>query len=774
MAEKYNWLFGENTGKTADNNSYYLWRHIVSRHFDDVNAVFIAERNKQTRARYRSLSAKEKSCFIWRNSLEHIRLYDNADLLFVSLSFRDVQPDRIAVKSYQPLPSAPLVYLQHGTLAIKSLGYKNYYANNCMFRFVYYNPRIPEKLERMNEFKSYQLFDGKYLPRYCELARRALERKPDDQKRILWFITWREYFGDNNETEIFLRKIKTVLKNKRFSEYCRRKNCSVTVCLHRGFTEEQVAAVRDAVGGINVRLVYAQDENVMNLLVEHDVLITDYSSVGFDFTFLGKPTILFQPDVEAYLAHRELYCTLEEMRSCNIEKTTELIDTLVSESYDVNPFFAINVPEKAELPEIADGKYNERFFQYFYQLQKNSIAFLGYDFSGIGGSVFATRALMEGLLEAGYLVRAYTLKQMMSFTTPAGLALKPATRQYRKKISDKLAQKLVFSPKHYSYLNADPAKNAMRPLAGAAMTHWMEHIHAHTVVSTRESLHLFLRYASSPMISKRIYFFHTSSELVESLFPGVLAKLQKDGIENAVFVTDNTRKNLAVGNGFDHYERYCVIGNCLDSSRSIAYEELESLGAYAGNVRRAGNEDESQAIESGLIHCIYITRISSERAEAFGNMLQFARFLKASAVRDVVIDLYGEGDYLKTLFDQIDEEELNDYIEYHGKTVNIKQTMQSGDLLVDFSNIQSFGMTYIEGVLNGRMVLCRHSEGADEVLAGIPEAFYDSDEELLEKIYASRSLTLDSLKKNYRLISQKYSRSIVTARFIQGNDLNMI
>ena len=770
MSEKYTWLFGENLGKTMNNNSYYLWRHIVNRHYEEVNAFYIAEKNKANLSQYNRLTPQEKRCFVWRNSIRHIRLFDSADLLFVSLSFRDVQPDRIGPKSYKPYLTAPLVYLQHGTLAMKRLDYTSNYADNCLLRFVYYNPTIPERLQSINGFKPYQLFDGIYHPRYCELAKKWINRQPQEQKSILWFITWREYFGNNNETAMFIRKIKTVLKSRRFCDYIYHNNYDLTICLHRFFTNKQVKVIREAVGDLNVRIVYAQDEDVMELLVNHDLLITDYSSVGFDFTFLGKPVILFQPDLEEYLKRRKLYCSLEELRVCNVEKASKLIDIIVNESYGINPFFAIRIPDKNELSEIADGKYNERFFQYFYQLEKNSIAFLGYDFTGIGGTVFATRALMEGLMEAGYLVRAYTLKQMRKFTVPAGVALKPATRQYQKHLSDKLAQKLVFSHRNYSYLLADPAKNAMRPLAGTIMTRWMKHIHANTVVSTRESLHLFLSEATSALIRKRIYYFHTTATLIMSLFPGVLTELQNRGIESAVFVTEANRRKLSEI-GFTNYRSYAVVGNCLDSTRCLKMEDIHGPDE-ADNLLPPASSD-LQKSGSALIHCLYLTRISSERIKDLDRMLDFARYLQSSSNEDIVIDLFGSGDYTETLLKQIEDEELYDYIEYHGQTDNIKETMKNADLVIDFAEAQSFGMPYIEAVLNGKIVLCRHNEGSDEVLADIPEAFYFSNKELHDKIYRFRQTPADILRDNYKKISQRYSRSAVTARFIRENELNI-
>ena len=78
----------------------------------------------------------------------------------------------------------------------------------------------------------------------------------------------------------------------------------------------------------------------MTCRITYSLQHSDYG-VGFDFTFLNKPVILFQPDLKEYVKHREMYCTVEELRETNIEKTSELIDIIVNEKYGINPFLRL-------------------------------------------------------------------------------------------------------------------------------------------------------------------------------------------------------------------------------------------------------------------------------------------------------------------------------------------------------------------------------------------------------------------------------------------------
>lgn len=744
---KYIWLFGENEGKTANNNSFYFWRYIVNKH-NDIDAYFVVEKNNKTLSVYENFSLEEKKHVVWFNTLKHCQMFFMADMLFVTLSFRDVQPQRLLFKSYQPYITQPLVYLQHGTLAMKQLGYRNYYANNSLFRWIYYNPNIPQKLMEVNGFRPYQLYAGEFPPRYMELVRRANSIKAHHELRILWFMTWREYFGDNWETKRFLEDLEKVLSNESLLSYMESRNATLKICLHSKFTQEQMKRLEDRITqNGRISLVHPNQIDVMDELTYNDVLITDYSSVGFDFTFLGKPAILYQSDLKNYSEKRAFYCDVEELNRVAIKRADDLIDCIVHETYGVNPFFANNMYKPENMEDILNGKHIERMYQYFLKTQQKSIAFLGYDFSGIGGTVFATRALAEGLAEKGYAVRMFTCKQMNNWQFPAGVPMHPMYFHYGRKLIDKVKVKVIRNKKHYRHLVSDPALTAMPPISGLGMTYWMKHIHANTVVSTRESLHFFLNEATSPMIKNKVYFFHTTATMVDELFPGCIQKLNEMNLSKVVFVTERNKNALEERFGFNNYQQSCVLGNSLDSLRSIEREQIEAVG-----------------IKDKYRFCTLL-RISKERAADIERMIQFAVYLKEQHVTNMRIDVYGTGDYVDTLRDQIEDAEVADYIAYRGVANHVSEVYREHDAAIDFSEKQSFGMVYIEAVLNGRMVYCRHNEGADEVLHSFPESFFETDAELLDKLQHITDQTVDMLQERYDRISDRYSRKAIADRF---------
>ena len=68
------------------------------------------------------------------------------------------------------------------------------------------------------------------------------------------------------------------------------------------------------------------------------------------------------------------------------------------------------MPSVRNLDDAINGKHIEDMYNEFSNIQKNKVTFIGYNFYGIGGTVFATRALAEGLLEKNYAVELISLK----------------------------------------------------------------------------------------------------------------------------------------------------------------------------------------------------------------------------------------------------------------------------------------------------------------------------------------------------------------------------
>ncbi|SDN22070.1 CDP-glycerol glycerophosphotransferase family protein [Alkalicoccus daliensis] len=87
--------------------------------------------------------------------------------------------------------------------------------------------------------------------------------------------------------------------------------------------------VKEMVNNMQGKIMNDADDT-QELLAITDILITDYSSLMFDFALTGKPIILFAPDLNDYLAkERKFYFNLEDLPFPIAQSAQELTETIV-------------------------------------------------------------------------------------------------------------------------------------------------------------------------------------------------------------------------------------------------------------------------------------------------------------------------------------------------------------------------------------------------------------------------------------------------------------
>ena len=123
--------------------------------------------------------------------------------------------------------------------------------------------------------------------------------KPKDQ--ILIMPTWRMYISDENNflQSEYYRQWNQILQNKRLEEYLEKNDLSVIFYPHH-----EVQKYLHLFHGGSKRIILADSANydVQTLLKESKLLVTDYSSVFFDFAYMRKPVVYFQFDQDEFFS----------------------------------------------------------------------------------------------------------------------------------------------------------------------------------------------------------------------------------------------------------------------------------------------------------------------------------------------------------------------------------------------------------------------------------------------------------------------------------------
>jgi CDP-glycerol glycerophosphotransferase len=128
------------------------------------------------------------------------------------------------------------------------------------------------------------------------------------RNQILVIPTWRDWLGDPAlfpDSEYY-HAWKDFLNDPRLRELTKEYNAEIIFSLHPNMQK-----FRHHFEDAPVRVISQGEVDVQQLLKESALLVTDYSSVGFDFSFLDKPVLYYQFDRERFLGPRGSHLDLD-------------------------------------------------------------------------------------------------------------------------------------------------------------------------------------------------------------------------------------------------------------------------------------------------------------------------------------------------------------------------------------------------------------------------------------------------------------------------------
>ncbi|MDN5769127.1 MAG: CDP-glycerol glycerophosphotransferase family protein, partial [Humibacillus sp.] len=285
--EKPVWLVGELPYKAQDTGLAFF-RFLRARH-PEIDAYYVID---QSSPEVKNLEGLDH--VVWHRSREHFEVSLRAQRFIGSHHPDYLFPTRLP--QFRKAATGTKVFLQHGVMGTKWM-VPNYGRNVAGFETDLF-------LVSSAREKEYIVDDFGYPPE--EVAITGLSRYDtlfaDDVAvqpgQVLIIPTWRDWLQDHEtfESSTYLQEWKGLLTDPRLIELVTSSGAELVLCLHPNM---QQYTSHFAAGG--VRVINQGDVDVQSLIKQSAVMVTDYSSVGFDFSFLGKSVIYFQFDRNRFL-----------------------------------------------------------------------------------------------------------------------------------------------------------------------------------------------------------------------------------------------------------------------------------------------------------------------------------------------------------------------------------------------------------------------------------------------------------------------------------------
>lgn len=351
-----NWLVGENIGHPHKDNGYCFFRYCVAQGYRNV--FFVAGRAATTNDPF----LRQSDRVLVYGSVRHLLML----CLSSTFLYTHTQGDII----YRPLlllvaRGRKRVFLGHGVTAFKKFHPDYQLARNAMDIFV-----VVSKFEQSIAVQSIGTDPHRIritgFPRFDYLENRD---SSGADIQLLYFPTWRDWLSPEQADEsVFFNEVRTLLSDARLHDMLNAKGMILNVCPH---TRLHIRLKALSISCPRIRLIEFGEESVQDLLCRCRLLITDYSSVSWDFFYLGKPVLFYQFDLEEYLRERGAYI---DLRAPPFGERAETRDTLLAlmENCSERGFALTEQDRKAadELFEFRDKENCQRVYKATRELQQ--------------------------------------------------------------------------------------------------------------------------------------------------------------------------------------------------------------------------------------------------------------------------------------------------------------------------------------------------------------------------------------------------------------------
>ena len=282
---KKNWIICER-GSDAQDNGFVFFKYLTEKH-PEIHSTYIISSKSVDYDKVKKFGRTVEWC-----SLKHFLMTIGCPVKISSHLFGYAPWTSMATYFRRNKTHDKHIFLQHGI--IKNL-HEGLFGNVCKSLDLFVCSAKPEYDFIVEQFKY-----NNEVPQYTGLARYDLLNNYDTDNQVLIIPTWRAELADLSDEEFsntkFYLNWQSIIDSKEIINICLKKNIVIKFYLHQSL--QKFSSLFK--GYDVVKIIRFGEENVQKLLKESKLLITDFSSVYFDFAYMSKPLLYFQFDEDTF------------------------------------------------------------------------------------------------------------------------------------------------------------------------------------------------------------------------------------------------------------------------------------------------------------------------------------------------------------------------------------------------------------------------------------------------------------------------------------------
>ncbi len=273
-------------------DAYSLFKYMKEK---GLRAQYVVIKNSKLHKQLIKAKELDNIIVIRKPILTHPQLF-LADIYEILLRTKTVItsfdiPNREIQQKFKEIPFFKYIFIQHGQIFLDGHCMRSGYIRPQKYDYMLISSKEEENILKRYGFSDKELIRAG-LPRWDLLPTENITR----EKSILIMPTWRRFNILQFEDSLYKKNLLKFLSNRYLNYLSKEENIKIYFAPHHAL--KGMRNIDFVIDNSNIEI--ADVHNISKYIKECSCLVTDFSSVSFDFMFQNKPVICYIPDYNDY------------------------------------------------------------------------------------------------------------------------------------------------------------------------------------------------------------------------------------------------------------------------------------------------------------------------------------------------------------------------------------------------------------------------------------------------------------------------------------------